>query len=87
MTTVPAIDQDQPLPDLYWAALCSIMQEPQYQFTYDEAKLAKAMAKDGLLEPLEKKRYTITAYGQQCYEAELLLAKPGGTDGPDTKTA
>lgn len=71
MTT--AIAKDQPLPNDFWAVMCSIKQEPNYRFVRDEAKLAKRMADAGLLAPAEGKRYTITPHGQKCYDAEQLL--------------
>lgn len=68
--------QDQPLPTDYWAVMCTIKQEPEYKFVRDEAKLAERMATAGLLEARGNKHYTITAYGQDCYTAEKLLAVP-----------
>lgn len=75
MATKPAvITEDQPLPPDYWAVICSIGQEPKYQFVGSEGRLAERMTEQGLLERQEKKRYTITPYGQECYTANLLLA-------------
>jgi hypothetical protein len=72
-TTAPQV-QDQPLPQDYWAVICTIKQEPDYQFIRSEAKLAERMAAAGLLEPRGNKHYSITDYGQECYTAEKLLA-------------
>lgn len=75
MTTLTVV-QDKPLPVNYWAVICTILQVPEYQFVRDEARLAKSMAKKGLIAPRDNKQYSVTDYGQRCYAAEKLLANP-----------
>ena len=69
-----AVQKDQPLPNDYWAVMCTIKQEPQYKFVRDEAKLAKKMADAGLLAPCGDKCYSITEHGLKCYSAEKLFS-------------
>jgi hypothetical protein len=68
------VQKTQPLPNDYWAIMCTIKQEPQYMFLRDEARLAKKMADAGLLAPAGGKRYRITEHGQKCYAAEKLYS-------------
>lgn len=66
--------RDRPLPDSYWATMCTIGQEPRYRFVGSELTVAGRMVKAGLLEPKDDRRFTVTQYGQKCYSANKLLA-------------
>ncbi|WP_157643949.1 hypothetical protein [Burkholderia ubonensis] len=66
--------RDRPLPDSYWATICTIRQYPRYQFAGSELTVAGLMVKAGLLEPKDDRHFAVTPYGQKCYSAKKLLA-------------
>lgn len=66
--------KDQPMSTDDWAVICSIKQEPNYQFIRSEKRMAERLADLGLLERKDNKRYAVTAYGERCFAANQLLA-------------
>jgi hypothetical protein len=67
-------ERDQPLPNSYWAILCTIRQVPRYRFLGSEFRLAERMTEAGMLERKDDRRYAVTSYGQRCYSANKVLA-------------
>ena len=55
-----------------WAMICTIHQEPRYQFIYNEAKTARRMEAKGLLKSAGGKRYTVTELGERLYAEDKL---------------
>ena len=56
------------LTDTEWAVICTIRQEPNYRFLYNEAKIAKRMEAKGLLKSIGNKRYEVTDKAKALYE-------------------
>ncbi|KVP39739.1 hypothetical protein [Burkholderia ubonensis] len=69
-----AAQQDRPMPDSYWATICTLRQEPRYRFVGSELMVARRMVKASLLEPKDDRHFAVTPYGLRCYSARKLLA-------------
>lgn len=49
------------------AVICTIHQEPMYRFVNEEFKMASKMEKDGLLQSVGKKMFSVTKQGEKLY--------------------
>jgi hypothetical protein len=63
------------LTDLQWAIICTIHQEPGYQFIGNEKVAAMRMVKKGWLKRQKHSRFTVTFSGECAYDNDTKEKK------------
>jgi len=57
-----------------WAIICTVCQEPRYQFAAEELRAARRMAGIGYLRERAERRFTVTRLGAAKYKQENARA-------------